>query len=83
MAKITVSLPSGWDNHLIMDTKDFATLCDIFERSHGYEKRWANGANYKVKKLLLLEGTMYDGVEPISQQEFDLITAVQPEKEAA
>lgn len=44
MAKIIVSLPKGWDNRLVMDSKDFDQLCNIFERSYGCTEEYLNGS---------------------------------------
>lgn len=73
-AKLIVSLPAGWDNKLIMDGKDFATLCDIFERSVGFSNEYRDGKYYRVLKDLLLEGGTFIGDKPITTNEFEQLT---------
>lgn len=63
MAKITVRIPQGWDNYLIMDSKDFATLCDIFERSLGFHLEYHDGEDHPVAKQFFLEGK--SGARPV------------------
>ena len=40
MSKIIAILPSGWDTKLLMDSKDFALLCDIVGRSVVYSDKY-------------------------------------------
>jgi len=40
MSKIIAKLPSGWDTKLLMDSKDFALLCDIVNRSVVYSDKY-------------------------------------------
>ena len=81
LAKITVKLPQGWDKYLIVDSKDFATLCDIFERSVGFEKTYHDGNDYCIESQFFIEGK--SGAKPvISKDEFEQLKAT-PLAEAA
>ncbi len=47
-AKIAVKLPQGWDNHLIMDTKDHAALVEILHRSQCATERYCEKFGHYV-----------------------------------
>lgn len=82
MAKLIVDLPQGWDNKLIVDSKDFATLCDIFERAVGFSTEYHAGTYYRVHKELLLTGHMHDAIKPITPEEFEEIRTTQKAEES-
>lgn len=47
-AKIAVKLPEGWDNHLILDTKDHAALVEILHRSQCTTERYCEKSGHNV-----------------------------------
>lgn len=42
MSKIIARLTSDWDTKLLMDSKDFALLCDIVARSAPYKENYCH-----------------------------------------
>ena len=40
MAKVIVTLPQGWDNRLVMDSKDYAILVELFDRSTSADHKY-------------------------------------------
>ena len=43
MAKVLVSLPAGYNGKLIMDSKDFAVMQDLFDKAVRVDERYLNG----------------------------------------
>lgn len=59
MSKIIAILPSGWDTKLLMDSKDFALLCDIVARSAPYKVNYRHKTSeyVSVATEAVVEGT--------------------------
>lgn len=72
-AKLIVNLPYGWDNKLIVDSKDFSTLCDIFERATCFTPEYKAGKNRRVLKKATISAEMFDGEHPMTKEVFDAI----------
>lgn len=66
-AKIAVKLPQGWDNHLIVDAKDYVALADIIDRATCAAERYCG----KIEDYALVEVAPFNLV---SRTAFHLMT---------
>lgn len=49
MSKLIVQLPSSWSVKFVMDSKDFAMICDIMERAKPCTEHYVGDAKVLVE----------------------------------
>lgn len=81
MAKVIVTLPEGWGNRLVMDSKDYAILVELFDRStsadHKYLESVGDYVAVERKPYPLVAAT---NVTLMTQQEFEAAHAPKVEE---
>lgn len=73
MAKLAVTFPSVWNTHVLMDSKDFATVADILDRSQAYELIYHDNVNHAVKKPFRIEASSEVPAQLLTEQEFEAL----------
>ena len=81
MPKLTVTLPNGYNTQLLMEAKDFSTLCEIVDRSQGFTSNYHKGEYYYTKTGLRTSAELTAGIKIISDEEFMAIKAQTEEVE--
>ena len=73
MPKLTVTLPNDYNTQLLMEAKDFGTLCEILDRSQGIRSNYHKGEYYFTKTEFRTSAELTAGLKIISDEEFMVI----------